>query len=155
MSYLLGLRDRHRRTGRLLAGLLLASLSAGLLSAGRAAGQATAPKALRTPASRSGRTFHVEEATIADVHRAIQQGETTCKAIVQSYIERARAYDGTCVRLVTRDGTSIPAVTGMVMMPFGYGGWQTTTAGSVANSWLNLNSISQAMLKPNWAPACE
>jgi amidase len=112
-SHLVGLNACHRRAGRLLAALLLAGLSAGLLSAGLAAGQATAVKAPSTPVSRSSRTFHVEEATIADVHRALQSGETTCKGIVQSYIERARTYDGTCVRLVTRDGASIPAVAGM------------------------------------------
>jgi amidase len=113
MSYLLALNARHRRAGRVLAALLLAGLSAALLSAGLAAGQATAAKTPSPPTSRSSRTFHVEEATIADVHRAIQQGNTTCKAIVQSYIERARAYDGACVQLVTRDGASIPAVAGM------------------------------------------
>ena len=113
MSYLLGLNARHRRAGRMLAALSLAGLSAALLSAGLAAGQATTAKTASPPASRGSRTFHVEEATIADVHRAILQGDTTCKAIVQSYIERARAYDGACVQLVTRDGASIPAVAGM------------------------------------------
>src|SRR5439155_23251933 len=56
-----------------------------------------------TSPRRGASTFRVEEATIADLHRAIQQGETTCKAIVQAYIERARAYNGTCTQLVTRD----------------------------------------------------
>ena len=32
-----------------------------------------------------------------------EQGETTCKAVVQTYIERAQAYNGTCTQLVTRD----------------------------------------------------
>ena len=49
-----------------------------------------------------------------DVHRAIQQGETTCKGIVQAYIERARAYNGSCTQLVTRDGASIAARAGAV-----------------------------------------
>jgi amidase len=104
----------HSRTGRLLAWLLLAGLPAGLLSAGLSAGQAVEPKS--PPASPRGslRPFHVEEATIADVHRAIQQGETTCQAIVRAYIERARAYNGACTKLVTRDGASIPTVPGTV-----------------------------------------
>jgi amidase len=114
MPHHLRSRALRSRAGRLLAGLLLAGLSAGLLSAGLAAGQAAGQRPPVTPPGRSVRTFHVEEATIADVHRAIQQGETTCKAIVQSYIERARAYDGACVQLVTRDGASVPAVTGAV-----------------------------------------
>ena len=45
--------------------------------------------------------FHLVEATIADVHRAIQGGQLTCRALVQAYINRARAYNGTCNQLVT------------------------------------------------------
>jgi amidase len=118
------------RVRRLLAALLLAGLSGGLLSAGLTAGQAAEPKPSVTPPGR--RAFHVEEATIADVHRAIQQGVTTCKAIVQSYVERARAYDGACVQLVTRDGASIPPVTGAVRAasPVGFP-TSTTAVGSV------------------------
>ena len=107
-------KTMHCCTGRLLAGLLLASLPAGLLSAGLTVGQAVERKPRAGPPSRAARAFRVEEATIADVHRAIQQGETTCTAIVQTYIERARAYNGTCTQLVTRDGASIPAVAGAV-----------------------------------------
>jgi Asp-tRNA(Asn)/Glu-tRNA(Gln) amidotransferase A subunit family amidase len=56
--------------------------------------------------------FQLEEATIADVHGAIQAGQVTCKEIVQSYLERARAYNGVCTALVTKDGKSIPAAKG-------------------------------------------
>ena len=45
--------------------------------------------------------FHLFEATIADVHRGIQQGQVSCRALVQAYINRARAYNGTCNQLVT------------------------------------------------------
>ncbi|MCZ6750783.1 MAG: amidase family protein, partial [Acidobacteria bacterium] len=45
--------------------------------------------------------FHLEEATIADVHRAIQQGEITCQGLVQAYINRAGAYNGVSNQLVT------------------------------------------------------
>ena len=58
--------------------------------------------------------FQVEESTIADVHRAIQSGEATCTQVVQAYLDRARAYNGTCTRLVTRDGKPIPAAKGSV-----------------------------------------
>ena len=47
--------------------------------------------------------FHLQEATIADVHRAIQEGQISCRALVQAYINRARAYNGTCNQLVTED----------------------------------------------------
>ena len=40
--------------------------------------------------SQPGR-FEVVEATIADVHRAIQQGQITCRGLVQAYIDRAKA----------------------------------------------------------------
>src|SRR5258708_5975708 len=90
------------RSKRWLAAVLLASLPT-LLLASRLSAEQSAP-----------RPFRVEEATIADVHRAIQDGSTTCRAIVQTYIERARAYNGTCTQLVTRDGGSIAPGPGAV-----------------------------------------
>jgi amidase len=59
-------------------------------------------------------TFAVEESTIEGVHRAIQSGATTCKQIVQSYVDRARAYNGICTRLVTRDGAPVKVGLGPV-----------------------------------------
>ena len=47
--------------------------------------------------------FHLLEATIGDVHRGIQDGQLTCRQLVQAYINRARAYNGTCNQLVTED----------------------------------------------------
>ena len=47
--------------------------------------------------------FHLLEATISDVHRGIQEGQLTCRALVQAYVNRARAYNGTCNQLVTED----------------------------------------------------
>ena len=58
--------------------------------------------------------FQLEEATIADVHRAIQTGQITCRALVQAYVDRAKAYNGVSDRLVTRDGAPIPAASGAV-----------------------------------------
>jgi Asp-tRNA(Asn)/Glu-tRNA(Gln) amidotransferase A subunit family amidase len=58
--------------------------------------------------------FRVEEATIADVHNAIKSGQTTCRAIVQTYIDRAKAYNGTCTALVTADGAQVPAAKGAI-----------------------------------------
>jgi amidase len=120
-------KSSRGRAGRLLTGLMFAGALAGVSSVALTAGQAIQKPAAQKPAARkpvprkpaaapgrSVRPFRVEEATIADLHRAIQLGETTCKAVVQSYIERARAYDGTCTQLVTRDGARQPAVTGVV-----------------------------------------
>ena len=55
------------------------------------------------PAAAQPFQFHLLEATIADVHRGIQEGQLTCRALVQAYINRARAYNGTCNQLVTED----------------------------------------------------
>ncbi|MEX2352784.1 MAG: amidase family protein, partial [Gammaproteobacteria bacterium] len=51
---------------------------------------------------------------IADLHRAIQEGRTSCQTVVEAYIERAQAYNGACTALVTRDGVSIPHAYGNV-----------------------------------------
>ncbi len=58
--------------------------------------------------------FALEEATIDQLHEAIRAGRTTCVAVVQHYIDRARAYNGVCSRLVTEDGAPVPEATGAV-----------------------------------------
>jgi amidase len=68
--------------------------------------------ALLALASWSAQAFEVEEATIQDVHRAIQSGETTCTQIVEAYIERAKAYNGVCTALVTADGKPVAPAKG-------------------------------------------
>src|ERR1700732_4207559 len=42
--------------------------------------------------------FHLEEATIADVHRGIRAKEITAEQLVQLYFKRIEAYNGTCVK---------------------------------------------------------
>jgi amidase len=58
--------------------------------------------------------FALEEATIDQLHEAIRAGRTTCIAVVQHYIDRARAHNGVCSRLVTEDGAPVPEATGAV-----------------------------------------
>src|ERR1700730_5207412 len=58
--------------------------------------------------------FCLEEATIGQLHRAICAGQTNCVAVVQHYIERARAYNGVASVLVTEDGAAIPEAMGAV-----------------------------------------
>ena len=58
--------------------------------------------------------FHLEEATIEDIHDAIKSGEITCKGLVQAYFERIKAYNGVCTTLVTAKGAPIPAAKGVV-----------------------------------------
>jgi Asp-tRNA(Asn)/Glu-tRNA(Gln) amidotransferase A subunit family amidase len=61
-----------------------------------------------------GQDFAVEEAAIEDVQRAIQRGDTTCRAVVQGYVDRAKAYNGVCTQLVTKDGAPVSPGLGAV-----------------------------------------
>jgi amidase len=65
------------------------------------------------PAAAAG-NFHLEEATIADIHDAIKSGEITCKGLVQAYMDRVKAYNGACTALVTDKGGPIPAAKGAI-----------------------------------------
>ena len=56
--------------------------------------------------------FCLEEATIDEMHRAIQAGDITVVEIVQHYIARARAYNGVTSMLVTEGGRPVPPATG-------------------------------------------
>jgi len=58
--------------------------------------------------------FSIEEATIDSTQKAIQEGRITCKRVVQAYLDRVKAYNGTCTALVTADGQPIKAVKGIV-----------------------------------------
>jgi amidase len=62
----------------------------------------------------AGPKFHLEEATIDDVHRAIKDGEISCHGLVAAYEARAAAYNGVTNELVTADGKDVPAVPGVV-----------------------------------------
>lgn len=58
--------------------------------------------------------FQVEEASIESIQAAIQSGETTCQQVVQAYIDRAKAYNGVCTALVTKDGAPVQNKPGTV-----------------------------------------
>ncbi len=45
-----------------------------------------------------GRGFRLDEATIADVHRAIRTKQITATQLVNLYLKRIKAYSGTCVQ---------------------------------------------------------
>ena len=42
--------------------------------------------------------FHVEEASIAQIQQAIRSHRITTVALVEQYVQRIKAYNGTCVR---------------------------------------------------------
>jgi Asp-tRNA(Asn)/Glu-tRNA(Gln) amidotransferase A subunit family amidase len=54
-------------------------------------------------AANAQRPFRVDETTIADVHAAMRAGSLTCRALVQSYLDRIDAYD--------KRGASLNAIT--------------------------------------------
>ncbi len=58
--------------------------------------------------------FHLQEATIDDIHQAIRSGQITCRGLVQLYINRAKAYNGVSDMLVTKDGAAIPSAPGVI-----------------------------------------
>jgi amidase len=58
--------------------------------------------------------FHVEEASITDIQNAIKSGQTTCEGVVRTYLQRAKAYNGVCTALLTKDGAPIPQTMGMM-----------------------------------------
>jgi amidase len=96
MKIVTRIRDRRiRSVARMGAAALLT-----LLASGFASGQS--------------KGFQIEEMTIKGLHRAIQDGETTCRQVVQAYLDRAKAYNGMCTALVTKDGAPVPPVTGVV-----------------------------------------
>ncbi len=42
--------------------------------------------------------FHLEEATIADILRALQRHEVTCGSLIRAYYRRIKAYSGHCIK---------------------------------------------------------
>ncbi|MFL6617535.1 MAG: amidase family protein, partial [Povalibacter sp.] len=56
--------------------------------------------------------FRLQEATVDSLHKAIQTGEITCKQVIEAYVARARAYNGSCSKLITEDGAKVPKVLG-------------------------------------------
>ncbi len=62
----------------------------------------------------SNSAFQLEEATIGELHAAIQAGHISVLEVVQRYSARVRAYNGVCSMLVTQDGASVAPAAGVV-----------------------------------------
>ena len=58
--------------------------------------------------------FNLVEASIADLHGAIKSGDVTLVEVVQSYLDRVKAYNGVSSMLVTEDGSDIASVPGVI-----------------------------------------
>ena len=60
----------------------------------------------KQPGKKDGK-FHLVEATIADIHGALQRHEITCDRLIRLYFKRIKAYSGQCVKYdVNGDGVS-------------------------------------------------
>lgn len=59
-------------------------------------------------------SFSVFEASIAELHQAIQMGRATCVEVVQQYLDRVRAFNGPSSLLVTPDGAPVQSGPGTV-----------------------------------------
>ena len=102
---MVGLTTTRERRCRVSAGARLAAAALCLSMPAFAAAQ---------PAAGRSDAFQVEEATIEGIHRAIRDGRTSCQGVVQAYVDRARAYNGACTRLVTLDGAPVEPASGPV-----------------------------------------
>src|SRR4051812_44104353 len=92
------LRARSRRM--VFIGLAAMAAVVGGLSCGSGAPPGSpVSSASSTPSA----GFTIEEATIDGIQAAIRSGQTTCRAIVEAYVDRARAYNGVCTSLITPD----------------------------------------------------
>ena len=58
--------------------------------------------------------FRLEEATIGELHRAIQSGQITLVDVVNQYIDRVRAFNGVASWLVTEHGLPVAEAPGVV-----------------------------------------
>src|SRR5438477_1395325 len=88
-----------RRTMReipLMAGSAMPSRSPTIAMFAMAVAVACTPQF--APAANATSGFHLEEASIADVHRAIRAGQITAVQLVNLYFKRIEAYNGTCVK---------------------------------------------------------
>lgn len=67
---------------------------------GRRVGTSRKGLPIKPPPPRDGK-FHLVEATIDDIHRALQKRELTCTQLVKLYFKRIKAYSGQCVKYDT------------------------------------------------------
>lgn len=74
---------------------------AGALVASASDTAGAAETAFSAPESSGGKGFHLEEASIRTIQRAIMDRQITSVALVQMYLKRVKAYNGVCVRQPT------------------------------------------------------
>ena len=60
-------------------------------------------------------SFHVEEASIADIQRAIQSKKLTSTKLVELYLKRVKAYNGTLLPQIMLDNVEQGQYNGCVV----------------------------------------
>ena len=103
--------------------------------------------AIATSTTLRSQSFYVEETSITGIQRAIQSGQTSCRQVVQAYIDRAKAYNGVCTALVTKDGAPIAPTAGMMRA----GSVLQYPSRTVAASLFFRIAISTPGLRWSWA----
>ena len=88
--------ERTRRRFQIPA-LLTAMLMVFAYTAGTTANAAPANAAAVSKTQGTAKRFHLEDASVDDVHRAIQSGQLTATKLVELYLKRIDAYNGRCV----------------------------------------------------------
>src|SRR5580704_5551257 len=74
-----------------------ASEAAVATAAASVARSSRVPDQSSTPESSSRTGFHLEEASIRDIQRAIMAHQITSVGLVELYLKRIKAYNGVCV----------------------------------------------------------
>src|SRR5882757_9454685 len=70
----------------------------GLVACGLSLVLGLATLTFSTEAAAKGGGFHLEEATIADIQSAILHKQITTTELLELYLKRIKAYNGTCVK---------------------------------------------------------
>ncbi len=107
----------------------------------RASRPSRPPRAPRPPRDNK---FHLVEATIADIHRALERREITCDGLMRLYFKRIKAYSGHCVKYDTDGNGSSPDYD--LYMPSGKGVYLGVVE-PIANAG-QVNAIQSLNLRP-------
>jgi hypothetical protein len=101
------------------------------------------PSALKLASKRDGK-FHLVEATIDDIHKALKKRELSCVDLTKRYFKRIKAYSGHCVKY-DKNGDGISPDYDF-FMPSGKGGYLGVVS-TIANAG-KVNAIQTVNLRP-------
>jgi amidase len=100
-------RTMRKKTVRLAFPLLLIAAGASVALPDLSKAPITTTALVSAAAAGESWRFRLEEATIADVHRAFRAKQLTATQLVELYLKRIKAYNGTCVEGAVDPGTGL------------------------------------------------